>query len=107
MMADETSNDTVDPVRKWTFILLGVAAFMMLWYMISDRVTPYTTQARVHALIVPVAPEVSGLITEVAVKSNQAVSAGDLLFSIDRSTYELAVETAEANLQAARQATGA
>ncbi|NIL95199.1 MAG: biotin/lipoyl-binding protein [Woeseiaceae bacterium] len=106
-MADETDKATADPVRKWTLILLGVAAFMMIWYIISDRITPYTSQARVHALIVPVAPEVSGLITEVAVKSNQAVEAGDLLFSIDRTTYELAVETAEANLQAARQATGA
>jgi multidrug resistance efflux pump len=113
-MTDESKDkDTVpakapmDPVRKWTFILLGVAAFMMLWYMISDRVTPYTTQARVHALVVPIAPEVSGTVVEVAVGSNQAVSAGDLLFRLDSSRYELGVETARANLQSARQATGA
>ena len=39
--------------------------------------------------------------------SNQFVEAGDLLFQVDRDRYELAVETAEANLQSARQATGA
>lgn len=113
-MTDETQEQEpaadktpTDPVRKWTFILLGVALFMMLWYMVSDRITPYTTQARVHALVVPIAPEVSGTVIEVAVGSNQAVEAGDVLFRIDSSRYELGVETAKANLQSARQATGA
>jgi multidrug resistance efflux pump len=121
-MTDETDNDEItddapatetegkdakDPVRRWTFILLAVALFMLLWYIASDRLTPYTTQARVHALVVPIAPEVSGSVTDVYVSSNQEVEAGDVLFSIDRTRYELAVETAEANLQAARQATGA
>lgn len=106
--ATETEvKDTIDPVRRWTKILLAVALFMMLWYIASDRLTPYTTQARVHALVVPIAPEVSGSVTDVYVSSNQEVEAGDVLFSIDPSRYELAVETAEANLQAARQATGA
>ena len=49
----------MDPVRKWTFILLGACAVLMAWYLIADRVTPYTTQARVHALVVPIAAEVS------------------------------------------------
>jgi multidrug resistance efflux pump len=79
----------------------------MIYYIIADRVTPYTTQARVNALVVPIAPEVSGTVTDVAVKSNQLVSQGDLLFQVDRERYELAVETAQANLQSARQATGA
>jgi multidrug resistance efflux pump len=35
------------------------------------------------------------------------VAQGDLLFQVDRERYELAVETAKANLQSARQATGA
>ena len=99
--------EPMDPVRKWTFIILGICLVLMAYYLIADRVTPYTTQARVHALVVPIAPEVSGTITDVSVSSNQAVTAGDLLFSVDRERYALAVETAEANLQSARQATGA
>ena len=104
---DSKEKPPMDPVRKWTFILLGACAVLMIWYLIADRVTPFTTQARVHALIVPVAAEVSGTVTDVAVSSNQFVAAGDLLFIVDPARYELAVATAEASLQSARQATGA
>jgi len=118
-MTDETSNDSsekpgdaaakapMDPVRKWTLIILALCGVLMIYYIVADRVTPYTTQARVNALVVPIAPEVSGTVTDVAVTSNQFVQAGDLLLQIDRERYELAVETAQANLQSARQATGA
>ncbi len=118
-MTDETNNDSkdrdeasaakppMDPVRKWTLIILALCGVLMIYYIIADRVTPYTTQARVNALVVPIAAEVSGTVTEVAVRSNQLVAQGDLLFQVDRERYELAVETAQANLQSARQATGA
>jgi multidrug resistance efflux pump len=96
-----------DPVRRWTLIILGACVVLMGYYLVADRVTPYTTQARVHAFVVPIAAEVAGTVTEVPVGSNQVVSAGDLLFQVDRERYELAVETAEVNLQTARQATGA
>ena len=96
-----------DPVRRWTLIILGACAVLMVYYLIADRVTPYTTQARVHAFVVPVAAEVAGTVTEVPVRSNQVVTAGELLFQVDRERYALAVETAEVNLQTARQATGA
>lgn len=118
-MTDEDNSDTgekgasalrkppKDPVRRWTLIILALCGVLMIYYLVSDRITPYTTQARVNALVVPIAAEVSGTVTEVAVQSNQAVEAGDVLFQIDRERYALAVETAEANLQSARQATGA
>jgi multidrug resistance efflux pump len=97
----------MDPVRKWTLVILGLAALFIAWRLVSDRVTPFTNQARVHALVVPIAPEVSGQVTEVTVGNNQYVSAGDVLFRIDATRYQLAVETAEANLDSARQSTGA
>ena len=97
----------MDPVRKWTLIVLGACVLLLFWYLRADRVTPYTNQARVHALVVPVAAEVSGTVTNVAVGNNAYVTAGDELFQVDRNRYELAVETALANLQSARQATGA
>lgn len=118
-MTDEEKNDTgeegasasqkppTDPVRKWTLIILALCGVLMIYYLVSDRITPYTAQARVNALVVPIAAEVSGTVTEVAVRSNQAVETGELLFQVDRERYALAVETAEANLQSARQATGA
>jgi multidrug resistance efflux pump len=117
-MADEKDTDIeeteagteakalMDPVRRWTLIILGLCAVLMVYYLVADRITPYTTQARVHAVVVPIAPEVSGTVTEVAVSSNQSVVAGDLLFQIDRAKYELAVGNAEVTLEQARQATG-
>jgi len=107
LMATGDAPPARDPVRKWTVIILGLSIVLMAYYLVADRVTPYTTQARVHARVVPVAAEVSGTVIEVAVRSNQLVEAGELLFAIDPSRYELAVETAEANLQSARQAMGA
>ena len=105
-MTDEQKTG-MDPVRKWTFIALGACFVLMIFYLVADRVTPYTSQARVNALVVPIAAEVSGTVTAVSVDSNQPVSAGDLLFQVDRERYALAVETAEANLESARQATRA
>lgn len=103
----ESVKSPMDPVRRWTLIVLGACVVLMFWYLVSDRITPYTNQARVHALVVPIAAEVSGTITNVAVKNNQYVSAGQELLSVDSNKYQLAVETAQANLQSARQATGA
>ena len=103
----DKKNKPTDPVRKWTLITLGACVILMLFYLVADRVTPFTTQARVNALVVPIAPEVSGTVTDVTVTSNRTVEAGDLLFRIDRQRYALAVETAEANLESAYQASRA
>ena len=104
---EKTPKKAMDPVRKWTFILLAVIVLLLAWYLVSDRLTPYTSQARVHALVVPIAPEVSGTVISVEVGKSQRVEAGQVLFSIDPERYELAVTTAEADLQAARQSVGA
>ncbi len=104
---DEKESPAKDPVKVWTLRVVAVALLLMVFYLIADRVTPVSTQARVHALVVPVAAEVSGTVTDVLVNRNQLVSAGDVLFRIDRTQYELAVVSAEANLETARQATGA
>ena len=103
--AEETKTEDTkpDPVRKITLILLAVALILLILYLVGDRVTPYTTQARVNALVVPIAAEVSGTVTDVAVTSNSLVTAGDLLFQVDRERYELALEQAEASLESARK----
>jgi len=104
---ESSAKRPMDPVRKWTLIVLGACVVLMFWYLRSDRVTPYTNQARVHALVVPIAAQVSGNVTDVAVSNNEYVTEGQELFQIDRDRYLLAVETAQANMQSARQATGA
>ena len=105
--AQSTGKAPMDPVRKWTLFVLGACVVLMFWYLRSDRVTPYTNQARVHALVVPIAAQVSGNVTDVAIANNEYVAADQELLQIDRNQYLLAVETAKANLQSARHATGA
>jgi multidrug resistance efflux pump len=117
-MSEETQQETesgapppakapADPVRRWTFILLAAAALLLAWHLRADRVTPITSQARVNALVVPIAPEVSGTVTGVFVGNNEAVAAGQELFQIDIERYRLAVQSAEAGLDAAYQSLGA
>jgi len=96
-----------DPVRKWTLLVLLLMAALFGWYLLADRFTPYTTQARLHALVVPISPLISGLVEEVYVSNNQRVAAGELLFRLNTDTYELILAAAEADLQSARQTVGA
>lgn len=96
-----------DPVRAWTIRILLLSVVLLAGYLTADRLTPVSSQARVHTRVVPVAAEVSGTIAEVSVENNQPVRAGDLLFRIDDDRYRFAVASAQANLQSARQATGA
>ncbi|MCV6805360.1 biotin/lipoyl-binding protein, partial [Achromobacter ruhlandii] len=62
---------------------------------------PWTRDGRVSAHVVRVAPEVSGTVSEVAVDDNQPVKRGDVLYRIDPSRFELALEQARAQAAAA------
>lgn len=96
-----------DPVRRATLIVLAVVVVLLCWYVVADRVTPYTTQARLHALVVPVAPQVSGLVETVLVTNNQRVAEDDVLFTINTDNFVLQMEAAQADLESARQTVGA
>jgi multidrug resistance efflux pump len=102
-----TKAEPKDPVRKWTLIVLISMVVLLGWYLMADRFTPYTTQARLHALVVPIAPLISGLIEEVYVTNNQRVAEGDPLFRLNTDDYKLILAAAEADLESARQAVGA
>lgn len=76
-------------------ILLGHALWKHYLY------SPWTRDGRVRAEVVRVAPDVSGLVTQVAVVDNQLVRKGDLLFTVDQARFGNALSQAEANLAAA------
>ena len=80
-------------------VLLAAVLGHLLWkhYLYA----PWTRDGRVRAEVVRIAPDVSGLVTQVAVVDNQAVHQGDLLFTIDPDRYKYAVAQAVANLDAA------
>jgi multidrug resistance efflux pump len=105
-MADAKAAAPPDPVRRLIHRVAAVCAVLFVWYVTSDRWTPYTDQARVEGYVVPIVPEVSGQVVEVAVGNNQIVAAGDLLLRVDPLQYELAVDDAEADLEKAGQNVG-
>lgn len=92
-----------NPMRKIILIALGLLLLLFVYHVLSDRYTPYTSQARVEAYLTQIAPEVAGDVLEVGVRDNGAVRKGQLLFRIDPEPYELAVRAAEANLSVALQ----
>lgn len=61
-----------------------------------------TENAYVKAHIVAVSAEISGRVAEVAVRDNQAVAQGQLLFRIDAAPFEMALARASAQLANAR-----
>lgn len=106
-VAEEVVAVQKDPVRRITKIVLIAVAFVFVWYVIADRHAPWSDQARIHSYVIPVVPQVSGRIVDVDVEKDQVVDAGKMLFRIDASDDELAVETAESSLELAGQEIGA
>jgi len=96
-----------DAVRIVTRIVLAVAAVIFAWYLISDRVTPYTDQARLQTVTVAITPRVSGRLTEVPVKLHSRVERDQLIVLVDPRPYEIALRSAEANVDLAVQQMGA
>jgi multidrug resistance efflux pump len=84
------------------FSLTGLVVLVALWagYRLWDYYMnePWTRDGHVRADVVPIAPDVSGFVTEVLVRDNQQVQRGDVLFRIDRARYDIALRQAEAVL---------
>ena len=80
----------------------AVAAGWLLWQ--TYVASPWTRDGRVRANVVQIAPDVSGVITEVRVRDNQEVARGEVVMVIDPARFHLAVAQAEARLRAADSA---
>lgn len=102
-MNDVTTEPGAKAINRGAGLVLFILVTLLVWYISADRLTPYTSQARVQGFVVGVAPKVAGLITEVSVGNNQQVAATELLFTLDQSDYLIAVQRAESDLEKARQ----
>jgi len=98
------SADPSGKAVKWVVCLIVLS---LVWYLLADRFTPYTHQARIQAYVVPVAAEVSGRVTRVYVHNNQNVNAGDVLFEVDSEPYRITADRARADLESTRRQVGA
>jgi len=94
-------------IKKVTVIILLVSVLFFIWYVLADRHTPYTDQARIKGLITPVTARVSGNITKINIKLHSKVKAGDILFQLDKRPFEIAIAQAEANIDNTTQSIAA
>jgi len=92
-------NTAKKSVKMGTIIILLMIIFSLLWYLFGDRYTPYTQQARIDGYVVGISSEAAGVIREVWVINNQIIDAGQKLFAVDRSGYEIALNKARSDLE--------
>ncbi|SNS77366.1 membrane fusion protein, multidrug efflux system [Sphingomonas laterariae] len=95
------------PRRPWWRLplMLSVPVLIVaggIWFWATSGRSVSTDNAQVGADIISISPEVGGRVIEVAVRENQKVKAGDLLFRIDPEPYRIALAQAEAAVGNAR-----
>jgi len=89
--------------NRWMRGALVLFIAICAYIFIADFNIPMTPHSMVQRPVVTVAPRVSGEVISVAVQNNQQVRKGDVLFKIDGTDYELAVEKARLALREAQQ----
>src|SRR5947209_6265896 len=87
---------TVRAVLMLGGILIVLVAALTFWLRSGRYVS--ADDAYVRAAKLMVSTDVSGIVTEVAVREGQQVTAGDVLFRIDPKQFQIAVDSAKAAL---------
>lgn len=109
-MNQEATQSSAPPgagTRTGAIVIALLILVSLLLYFIGDRLTPYTTQARIQAFVVPVAAEVSGKFAKVHIRNNDEVQPGQPLFDIDPKPYEIALQRARADYASVRSSVAA
>lgn len=77
-----------------TIPIIGLTTIILL----LNIFTPSSSDVRAMNYVIPIVPRVSGQVTEVPIEPNRPIKKGDVLFKIDPTPFQLAVDAAEANL---------
>jgi multidrug resistance efflux pump len=88
-------------------VIAGLIVVSLVLYVVGDRLTPHTSQARVQAFVVPVAAEVAGKVLKVHVSNDQEVQPGQPLFDVDPEQYQIAVQRAHSDYESMRRSVNA
>ena len=90
------------PFSPRSALAVGAAALLLgagaVW-IVSDKPSAATDDAYLHADSTTVAPKVRGLVSDILVRDNQAVKAGQPLVRIDPEEFDARVASADAELQ--------
>ena len=100
--SDEKSN-----IKGITIVVLVITALFFVWYVLSDRHTPYTNQAQIKGLITPVTPRVNGYVNKININLHSKVKTGDILFELDKRPFVIEIAKAEADLDNSAQSVAA
>jgi len=88
------------PVNQWSLAtatlggILGIA-FILL---VMNYNHPFTKDARIYFVTTPIIPDIKGRVVEVAAESNKQLKPGDVLFRIEPTVYQSAVDAGEAQV---------
>lgn len=82
-----------------TFAIIGIALFLGYNRFKEYINNPWTRDGQVRTQVIQVAPRVSGMVINIAVKDNDFVEKGSLLFEIDPLQYKIKLKQAKARLQ--------
>ncbi len=100
----ETPADTPqNPAGKFAISVVVLLLALTIVYALTDRMAPSSARGIVSAHVVQVAARVAGEVTQVYVRDDAIVQAGDPLFSLNTQPFDLALAQAEANLLATTQ----
>ncbi|WP_193161089.1 efflux RND transporter periplasmic adaptor subunit [Microbulbifer hainanensis] len=87
-----------------TLAVVAVAIVAGIWVWNYYLYSPWTRDGRVRADVIIIAPDVSGWVTQLAVRNHQKVNKGDLLFTIDDTRFIPQIAEAEALVEQKRVA---
>ncbi len=84
----------------FTLLVAGLLGWLLWRYYV---LSPWTRDGRIRVETIPVAAEIYGKVSEVAVVENQFVHRGDVLFVIDPEEFRLALAKAAAVLKSRQE----
>ena len=87
-----------DRIRWGLFALLPAVLLAAGYYYVTGGQVMSTDDAYVNAQKVGISTDVSGIVQDVAVKENDHVAAGQVLYRLDPRQFQIALDNAKANL---------
>lgn len=84
--------------KAYITLLMILTLLVLLLVLFRINSAPTTDEAYVYADTINVVPEVSGRITELPVKDNQRVQAGELLYKVDPRPFQNALDASLSRL---------
>ncbi|EHI2317709.1 HlyD family secretion protein [Salmonella enterica] len=97
---DRVVNMSLKTIKYFSTLIVAVVAVLAAWWLWNYYMqSPWTRDGKIRAEQVSVTPQVSGSITQLNIKDNQFVNAGDVLFVIDKTPFHIAELNAQAQWQ--------